>query len=265
MKDINKGYDVNDNFTFNITINGTTEEKSFYLDVKKITGLVKGQDAIASKYFATRNRLKQPIRTSNLGHVTGYLPIRDRYILIRSVPGCNLFPKSSNKIRSLLLHALLHNNNVKDSYTFRPRRLGPKVQLQSSQARSVFTLSVPRRQNLPRPIGLGSLLLYLEHSGFGLGQDAIASKYFATRNRLKQPIRTSNLGHVTGYLPIRDRYILIRSVPGCKYVLFKTKKTFGDASASCKSLSEFWPISVVLRGTSKQPIRTRYLGHVTGY
>eukprot|EP00116_Pleurobrachia_bachei_P015804 sb/3476066/ len=32
--------------------------------------------------------------------------------------------KISNKIRSLLLHALLHNNNVKDSYTFRPRRLG---------------------------------------------------------------------------------------------------------------------------------------------
>ena len=42
------------------------------------------------------------------------------------------FPKFPNKIRLLLSHALLHNNNVKDSFTFRPRRLGPKVQLQSS-------------------------------------------------------------------------------------------------------------------------------------
>eukprot|EP00116_Pleurobrachia_bachei_P011468 sb/3471730/ len=57
----------------------------------------------------------------------------------------SLFPKSSNKSRSLLLHALLHNNNGKDSYTFRPRRLDPKVQLQSSQARSVGVRSVPRR------------------------------------------------------------------------------------------------------------------------
>ena len=55
------------------------------------------------------------------------------------------FPKFPNKIRLLLSHALLHNNNVKDSFTFRPRRLGPKVQLQSSQARSVVTLSMPRR------------------------------------------------------------------------------------------------------------------------
>eukprot|EP00116_Pleurobrachia_bachei_P012299 sb/3472561/ len=29
----------------------------------------------------------------------------------------------------------------------------------------------------------------------------------------KQPIRTRNLGHVTGYHPIRDQYFLIRSVP----------------------------------------------------
>ena len=45
----------------------------------------------------------------------------------------------------ILLHALLHNNNVKDSFTFRLRRLSPKVQLETSQARSVVTLSVPRR------------------------------------------------------------------------------------------------------------------------
>ena len=30
---------------------------------------------------------------------------------------------------------------------------------------------------------------------------------------MKQPIRTHYLGHVTGYQPIRDQYLLIRSVP----------------------------------------------------
>ncbi len=37
------------------------------------------------------------------------------------------------------------NNNVPDSYTFRPRRLGQKVKLHHSQAREVVTLSGTRR------------------------------------------------------------------------------------------------------------------------
>eukprot|EP00116_Pleurobrachia_bachei_P016651 sb/3476913/ len=64
-----------------------------------------------------------------------------------------------------------------------------------------------------------------------------------TSNR---PIRTSYLGHVTGYQPISDQYSLIRSVPDCKGNLYTT-------------------IHQEPTGTSKQPIRTRYLGHVTGY
>eukprot|EP00116_Pleurobrachia_bachei_P016919 sb/3477181/ len=35
----------------------------------------------------------------------------------------------------------------------------------------------------------------------------------------KQPIRTRSLGHVTGYQPIRDQYVLIRSVPGINYIV----------------------------------------------
>ena len=34
----------------------------------------------------------------------------------------------------------------------------------------------------------------------------------------KQPIRTRYLGHMTGYQPIRDQYLLIRSVPAIMYL-----------------------------------------------
>eukprot|EP00116_Pleurobrachia_bachei_P003321 sb/3463583/ len=56
---------------------------------------------------------------------------------------------------------------------------------------------------------------------------AIAHRSFAkqpvTSTRVeqgKQPIRTPYLGHVTGYQPIRDQYVLIRSVPGCPFPSF---------------------------------------------
>ena len=39
----------------------------------------------------------------------------------------------------------------------------------------------------------------------------------------KQPIRTRNLGHVTGYQPIRDQCFLIRLVPGNSYCGMRSK------------------------------------------
>eukprot|EP00116_Pleurobrachia_bachei_P009418 sb/3469680/ len=72
----------------------------------------------------------------------------------------------------------------------------------------------------------------------------------------KQPIRTYYLGHVTGYQPIsyqpiRDQYFLIRSVP----VIISSSQSCNEAMRS-----EQEPIEI-----SKQRIRTRYLGHLTGY
>eukprot|EP00116_Pleurobrachia_bachei_P006355 sb/3466617/ len=66
----------------------------------------------------------------------------------------------------------------------------------------------------------------------------------------KQPIRTRYLGHVTGYQPIKDQYFLIRSA---------------SVSSGESNTAEGWRVSGTDRITSKQPIRTRYLGHVTGY
>eukprot|EP00116_Pleurobrachia_bachei_P011238 sb/3471500/ len=73
----------------------------------------------------------------------------------------------------------------------------------------------------------------------------------------KQPIRTRYLGHVTGYQPIRDQYFLIRPVTifdGCDRL---TK------ILSSKQVSATMTTRIV--ETNKQPIRTHYLGHVTGY
>ena len=47
-----------------------------------------------------------------------------------------------------------------------------------------------------------------------IGMEAIEEKIIEG----KQPIRTRNLGHVTGYQPIRDQYFLVRSVPGSSCV-----------------------------------------------
>eukprot|EP00116_Pleurobrachia_bachei_P015440 sb/3475702/ len=74
----------------------------------------------------------------------------------------------------------------------------------------------------------------------------------------KQPIRNRYLGHVTCYQPIKDQYFLIRSVPVRSVIsqsgtgtslLKQTQSTAHQDSTE----------------TSKQPIRTLYLGHVTGY
>eukprot|EP00116_Pleurobrachia_bachei_P011259 sb/3471521/ len=84
----------------------------------------------------------------------------------------------------------------------------------------------------------------------------------------KQPIRTPYLGHVTRKQPIRDQYFLIRSVPA-SYLneMINTLKlacfTFILICATLQFLN--YHILQEPIDTSKQPIRTRYLGHVTGY
>eukprot|EP00116_Pleurobrachia_bachei_P007756 sb/3468018/ len=73
----------------------------------------------------------------------------------------------------------------------------------------------------------------------------------------KQPIRTRYLGHVTGYQPIRDQFFLIRSVPATYPVLSGTTGITARRGDVLGVLE--------LEPASKQPIRTRYIGHVTGY
>eukprot|EP00116_Pleurobrachia_bachei_P009491 sb/3469753/ len=130
----------------------------------------------------------------------------------------------------------------------------------------------------------------------------ILDSYFIEPTQMsKQPIRTRYLGHVTGYQPIRVQYFLIRSVPDTvtiSHVIGNIVVEKGDNKGFSLSLTlSLGPLHAPLlqkavrshaRGglnplspdpvgsaeyithrepteTSKQSIRTRYLGHVTGY
>ena len=45
---------------------------------------------VSGSYQQPTEPSTQPIRARHLGHVTGYRPIRDQYLLVRSVPGSDL-------------------------------------------------------------------------------------------------------------------------------------------------------------------------------
>eukprot|EP00116_Pleurobrachia_bachei_P009990 sb/3470252/ len=88
----------------------------------------------------------------------------------------------------------------------------------------------------------------------------------------EHPIRTRYLGHVTGYHPIRGQYFLIRSVPVISYILKADDTYCGYESTpntpSTQNVTCTLCRSIIIQeptGTSKKPIRTRYLGNVTGY
>eukprot|EP00116_Pleurobrachia_bachei_P010904 sb/3471166/ len=123
---------------------------------------------------------------------------------------------------------------------------------------------------------------------------------FSLSHSRNRPIRTRYLGHVTSYQPIRDQYFLIRgkivldveSFPNFFRLLslyhsdpklvtssgervLVTKSgwplnrvlTFGrgTGSSSSSSIARSSSIVLIVPEKSKQPIRTRYLDHVTGY
>eukprot|EP00116_Pleurobrachia_bachei_P012483 sb/3472745/ len=130
-------------------------------------------------------------------------------------------------------------------------------------------------------IGLKKISLFVTYSNLHF------NPYFQEPTETsKQPIRTRYLGHVTGYQPIRDQYFLIRSTTlQCIVLILHSIHTHDlpvhsftytllvgieDTSHFSRAGTSRWPkvsLSVVSVGTdtSEQPIRTPYLGHVTGY
>eukprot|EP00116_Pleurobrachia_bachei_P003881 sb/3464143/ len=81
----------------------------------------------------------------------------------------------------------------------------------------------------------------------------------------KQPIRARCLGHVTGDQPIRDQQFLIRSVPDrSKSISYRVSNVFITLTNDVFARVVFYNLWEPTE-TSKKPIRTRYLRHVTGY
>eukprot|EP00116_Pleurobrachia_bachei_P013431 sb/3473693/ len=87
-----------------------------------------------------------------------------------------------------------------------------------------------------------------------------------TRNRPKQ-VNNQLRGHVTGYQPIRNQYFLIWSFITTENSLesLGVKCNIDLKSSGYRPPFDKFPIKQEPTETSKQPIITRYLGHVTGY
>eukprot|EP00116_Pleurobrachia_bachei_P000285 sb/3460547/ len=76
---------------------------------------------------------------------------------------------------------------------------------------------------------------------------------------------TRYLGHVTGYQPIKDQYFLIRSVHVAGYTAIHSIQEAGVRHLARIRFLKRRSVSLEPTKISKQPIRTRCLGHVTGY
>eukprot|EP00116_Pleurobrachia_bachei_P005557 sb/3465819/ len=112
----------------------------------------------------------------------------------------------------------------------------------------------------------------------GGGECSYRLYYVEPTETSKELIRTRYLGHVTGYQPIKDQYFLIRSVPvpirHIHLILSRVTEISGPlpqevhrvfSKGHCAGLLIDSILIYLPTETSKQPIRTRYLGHVTGY
>eukprot|EP00116_Pleurobrachia_bachei_P002370 sb/3462632/ len=215
-------------------------EAAFNLSVRDV---LKNEDSTyeyAKKNIAKEQTetSKQPFRTCYLGHVSGYQPIRDQYFLICF---CHTW-KEINKLTT-------------------PGNLGEDLVTPGNQ-------EPPDTSKQPiRTRCLGHVTL-----GHVTGYQPIRDQYF-----LKE-IRTSYLGHVTGYEPIRDQHSThlhghefldtIESVlPVSEYHCTGDRSLHNilpiDSISEKGNRSGVTPLVHNLRGN--QPIRTRYLGHMTGY
>eukprot|EP00116_Pleurobrachia_bachei_P007992 sb/3468254/ len=207
---------------------------------------------------------KQPIRTRYLGQVTGYQPISDQYFLIRSVPAFqDCITCEVMWMVSLLLETTLSGE-----------REGSLLEIPDWNARfggdraRVVVLLVGMVSSFAGPVGLV----------VGWQASSVGASGVQTGEKSKQPIRTRYLGQVTGYQPISDQYFLIRSVPAFQDCITCDRARvvvllvgMVSSFAGPVGLVVGWQASSVGASgvqtgeKSKQPIRTRYLGQVTGY
>eukprot|EP00116_Pleurobrachia_bachei_P009009 sb/3469271/ len=186
-----------------------------------------------------------PIRTRYLGHVTGYQPIRDQYFLIRSVPA-----KVSHCLCITCDFGLNYSNQKQCCRELSGEHFGCKIDI-LSLANLMINLMEPGHDPKSQVMQRQWDTLYLDQRTAGHQNEQEPT------DTSKQPILTPYLGQVTGYQPIRDQYSFEMSIG-----LAVTKPS--NPRALTEKVSWEWCLDYKT-GTSKQPIRIRYLCHVTGY
>eukprot|EP00116_Pleurobrachia_bachei_P004072 sb/3464334/ len=200
----------------------------------------KAHHIIAEREDQTRERLqthqeptdtsKQPIRTRYLGQVTGYQPIRDQYVLIRSVPETHFNPIT---LPALALPFLIQKPHTQgNTHTLREEllfaaQLGVQLHYSQDLLRQSSAQSPPPRTERHCPgrlgVGLGRkdpvTMNHPDPRYQPVGEVVVRGcvrLFQEPTDTSKQPIRTGYLGHVTGYQPIRPQGpVLSDSVGSC--------------------------------------------------
>eukprot|EP00116_Pleurobrachia_bachei_P002959 sb/3463221/ len=285
-------------FSFNALIE--LDERVFHLrsnilDNKAVGSSKVGQEVIKEPTETS----KQPIRTRYLGHVTGYQPIRDQYLLTYSL--------RLGRLQVLQLHTL-----CRDTVYILKHILNPWVNTSTVPRQNTINkvnLSLGFLQDLPTNIldlilpevlhkrGLGYLHTVIsahldQHVTEGLGNER--ERILVVFHLLELPIGTllpdsgflgcgSDHAGSLGGVEFPDTSLTLYNVAhlgGGKrggvrgmeleggvsylgvYLLFDFGFGVWAVAGSSKVGQE---VIKEPTETSKQPIRTRYLGHVTGY
>eukprot|EP00116_Pleurobrachia_bachei_P007808 sb/3468070/ len=193
-------------------------------------------DYIVKKGRELTETSKQPLRTRYLGHMTGYQPIRNQYVFPDSVP---LEEPEARKFFQQIISGVdyCHTNRVVHSPTL--------VKIQNEHPVSEINLYLPMLEAIHQPTGIHVAIKFLSKSK--IDNVEVASK-------IKREIKNLKLfrhPHIIKMYEVitnpTNIFMVMEYVSGGELFDYIVKKG--------RELTE----------TSKQPLRTRYLGHMTGY
>eukprot|EP00116_Pleurobrachia_bachei_P005180 sb/3465442/ len=219
---------------------------------------------------------KQPIRTRYLGHVTDYQPVRDPYFLIRDATteveeGLGPYMFDATVVAECLKQQGTNVERLSDPYHYKIVigcllvSVGAMTMRKSGGARllaandlsapTVLSSAAPREGESAFPLPtlsdwpiIKSILreFQINPSFFRADDNTVgALRSFAAKSRAPPLLRIQQTKQTTS-LSLTSHYLL-------RITLSQSLLT------ACQGINQ------ELTETSKQPIKTRYLGHVTGY
>eukprot|EP00116_Pleurobrachia_bachei_P006883 sb/3467145/ len=162
---------------------------------------------------------KQPMRTRYLGHVTGYQPIRYQYFL-HPILTSTVIKVLSDIIKIMGAVSGSHHPINRSGEGHSQEKMG----ISGLYLDTMLSLLIHQsRRSIPSRTCMGG--------GFIIDQELTETS--------KQPIRTRQLGHVTGYQPIRDQSLVFPdSVGSCLiYILRKILQLY---TINHSKFGRFW-------------------------